>query len=490
MKKPKISSEERAIINTIAHATFVNPFTRQREELDRQIADTADGLLREEVISEVMKKVGELIHVLDNRGVDTIQSFSHEDQLHSTYMYLFDVYHHFRHEFDALIEKQVNTEGESCKVPFADEALDMLVRRGIMEEEAVKYFAIFYQIRRAFYFIDRNLPGESECIRKLRRSLWNNVFTHDIRWYNQVLISRMEDFSTLLLGETGTGKGTAAAAIGRSGFIPFDLKQNRFKENFMKTFIQINLSQFPETLIESELFGHTKGAFTGAVEAHDGIFALSNPHGSIFLDEIGDVSIPIQIKLLQILQEREFSPVGSHARQRFDGRVIAATNKPIDILRSSGAFRDDFFYRLCSDMIVVPSLRQRIAENPKELNILLGSVLRRLTAEDISELFALVYGAIKESPGLDYHWPGNVRELEQCVRRILLTKSYKGETQRLHQDLEAHIADTIQREKYDAQTLLADYCRLLYQRHGSYQDVARITGLDRRTVKKYVTLEQ
>ncbi|GAI37824.1 unnamed protein product, partial [marine sediment metagenome] len=198
-------------------------------------------------------------------------------------------------------------------------------------------------------------------------NLWNNIFTHDIRYYERYLWDKMEDFSTLLVGPTGSGKGAAAAAIGRSGFIPFDDRKQAFAESFTKTFIPVNLSQYPETLLESELFGHTKGAFTGAVASHDGLFALCGPHGSIFLDEIGDINPQVQIKLLQILEERIFSPVGSHKKLYFHGRVIAATNRSIEQLRRQGRFRDDFYYRLCSDCIVVPALQQRIRENPDEL---------------------------------------------------------------------------------------------------------------------------
>jgi len=193
--------------------------------------------------------------------------------------------------------------------------------------------------------------------------------------------SRMEDFSTLLLGETGTGKGTAAAAIGRSGFIPFDRKTETFVESFKQSFVSINLSQFSETLIESELFGHKKGSFTGAVGDYKGVFDQCSPYGAILLDEIGEVPKQIQIKLLQILQERVYSPVGSHEKHRFQGRVIAATNRSMKKIRKEGIMRDDFFYRLCSDVITVPPLRQRIQEDPGELHALIARLIERMTGK-------------------------------------------------------------------------------------------------------------
>jgi transcriptional regulator with GAF, ATPase, and Fis domain len=299
----------------------------------------------------------------------------------------------------------------------------------------------------------------------------------------------MEDFSTFLLGDTGTGKGTAAAAIGRSGWIPYDERSGTFAESFVGSFLSINLSQFPEALIESELFGHKKGAFTGAVEAHEGAFARCSPHGSIFLDEIGEVAAPVQIKLLRVLQERTFSPVGSHETTRFSGRVIAATNRPLDELRARGAFRDDFYYRLCSDVIEMPSLRQRLREDGRELDVLLGFILRRILGDDSAEMRALVRGAIDEGLGPEYPWPGNVRELEQCVRRVLLTRRYTGD-RRVSRDPRGRDADEKLLEvagEETAKALLVRYCKALYARHGTYEEVARRTALDRRTVKAYVS---
>lgn len=289
----------------------------------------------------------------------------------------------------------------------------------------------------------------------------------------------------MLLGETGTGKGAASAAIGRSGYIPFDEKRNCFKESFAENFISLNLSQFPETLIESELFGHKKGAFTGAVEAHQGVLARSSPHGAIFLDEIGDVSEPIQIKLLQVLQERIFSPVGGHEKLRFQGRVIAATNKSLDKLRAENLFRDDFFYRLCSDLIVLPPLRQRLQEFPGELDLLLNHILARMTGEYAADLAVSIREKLIATVGENYDWPGNVRELEQAVRRILLTGKYEGETRT--GDLRMRLLAGVENTSLDADQLLSMYCRLLYGRHKTFEEVARRTNLDPRTVKKYLT---
>ena len=472
------------LIKAIAKAAYINPFSEERIKIDKEISGDDKNHTRDYLIKKVVEITKQTIPKLKK-----INDYSSEEKQDVVYLYLFDIYHKYRDEFDNLIVRQIAAGDDSLKVLFANSAISDLINYGFSEVEAVRYFSIFYQMRRAFYFIFNTLSGVSDCMRKFHCSLWDNIFTHDIRWYEKILCARMEDFSTLLLGETGTGKGTAAAAIGRSGFIPFNTGTGKFEESFTKTFIEINLSQFPETLIESELFGHKRGAFTGAVEAHNGVFSLSSFYGSIFLDEIGDVSIPVQIKLLRVLQDRTFSPVGSHKKLRFDGRVIAATNKPINKLRQEGIFRDDFFYRLCSDMITVPSLRQRISENSFELSLLLKKTINKITGEDSKEIYDMVYKTVVEKLGKNYPWPGNVRELEQCVRRILLTKNYNADLKNISQDLSGKIIDSVENGNYDAQNLIADYCKLLYQRYGTYQDAARITKLDRRTVKKYIMMD-
>ncbi|MCZ6597601.1 MAG: sigma 54-interacting transcriptional regulator [Planctomycetota bacterium] len=472
MPSARLRSRERAFFDRVARAVFTNPFGEEWEEIDR-------------------RPVRASIEKLEREHAADLALYGGEDAEALTYAFLFDAYYRFRDDFDRLIGEQLSAGDEPCAVPFARDVLELLGRRGFEPERARFHLALFFQLHRAFYFIDRALVGTSTCMRMLRRDLWNNIFTGDLRRYIDYLSSRMEDFSTLLLGETGTGKGSAAAAIGRSGFIPLDREGDRFVESFTRAFVDLNLSQFPESLIESELFGHERGAFTGAVDRHDGVFATCSPHGSIFLDEIGDISVPVQVKLLRVLQERTFTSLGSRDVRRFHGRVIAATNRSMDELRERGAVRDDFFYRLCSDVIVVPPLRQRLQEAPAELEKLVNHVMTRLLGVKAPELVEDVCATIGSQLGPGYSWPGNVRELEQCVRRILLKGSYEGDSLRTvgREPWGSELADLAE-GRLDARQLLAAYCSFLYRRHGTYEKVARLTRLDRRTVRKYVSQAQ
>ena len=487
-KKHTLSDEEREFSRLIHETVFSNPFGGEHQELVRQFSGVSGKRSSEDIMVRAFAMASERVDQLEAQGKADLTLYHKKDGRLVQSLLLYEIYGRLIKDFDQLIQKQIISGDTPCPVPFAKDALALLSRRGFAAMEALRFFAFFYQFRRAFYFIRESLSGQAPSTRELRCHLWNNIFTFAPRWYEDFLWNSMEDFSTLLLGETGTGKGAAAAAIGRSGYIPFDEKKGCFVESFTRNFIDLNLSQFPETLIESELFGHVKGAFTGAISDRQGAFARCTPHGAILLDEIGDVSTTVQVKLLQVLQERTFTPVGGSQKQRFRGRVIAATNKPIEELRQKGAFRDDFFYRLCSDIVTVPPLRQRLHEDPQELEVLLEQVVKRILGETSQGLVKTIGDILHRELGCDYPWPGNVRELEQAVRRILLTGRYLGETQSRAFDLRSRLHQEIDFGSLDAQGLIATYCALLYKRHGRYEEVARRTRLDRRTVKKYIQM--
>jgi DNA-binding NtrC family response regulator len=476
----RLGDADRRFFTLVCEAAFANPFGERRAQLDAEITQSAEDA--PEWRERMLQRVEARLRGLSARVKLDVRAFGAGDRDLIEHALLFAVFHRHVSELDRQITEQQTAGDARLQVRFAADFLDALTSSGIARDRAERLLELCYQMRRAFHFIATGLVGRSAAMRRLRESLWSAVFTRDIRRYERHLWNRMEDFSTIIVGETGTGKGAAAAAIGRSGFIPFDVKKGAFAYGFSESFVSIHLNEFPESLFESEIFGHKKGAFTGAVEQHEGALARCRPYGTVFFDEIGEATLPVQVKLLRVLQERVFTPVGSREPRRFHGRILAATHRPLDKLRADGALRDDFFYRLCSNVIEVPPLRVRLQEAPGELAELCAHLCARITGSESRELAAEVSASIERDLGAHYAFPGNVRELEQCVRRVLLT----GACARDVQVAAPHggLLRAIDEGRLSAEQLVQEYCALLYARTPSYVEVARITGLDRRTVKK------
>jgi Nif-specific regulatory protein len=209
------------------------------------------------------------------------------------------------------------------------------------------------------------------------------------------------DATVLITGESGTGKEMVAAEL------------HRLSKRAGQALIKINCAALPESIIESELFGHEKGSFTGALSQRKGRFELAD-RGTIFLDEIGDLPLQIQVKLLRVLQERELERVGGSATIKVDVRLIAATNRNLESEVKDGRFREDLFYRLNVFPLHIPPLRER-----KSDLILLADYFTEKYAEKNGKLIKRI-----STPALDlltsYFWPGNVRELENCMERAVI----------------------------------------------------------------------
>ncbi len=483
-----LNAEQYAFFSLIADLAFLNPFSKDREQIERQL------LIFNQNGKPIVNRQHGLMEMLDWRfqelagypGFD-IRQYQGKTQEILRLAWLVRAFYRYQSDFEKHIDTQQETVGKNLELAFALTILGYFEQAGFNLEETAHYIALLFQLHRAYRFIDAAVPGSSTASTGLRERLWNNVFTFNPAWYLTHLYSRMEDFSLLLLGETGTGKSLSAKATGCSGYIPFDAKSGRFKESFTSTFQAINLSQYSTGVLESELFGHKKGAFTGAVDNHSGLFATCSKYGSVFIDEIGEIDISIQVKLLNVLQDRRFSPVGSREQHRFEGRVISATNRSIEQLMRSGQFRNDFYYRLCSDVITLPSLRERIGQNPGELRQLITSLLKRVLENPDGDLIESIEARIRQTVPEHYHWPGNIRELEQCIRRICITGGYLTQASSLSKQQEHAAFQPGSQGKYPtAQELLQNYCRFLYGKYGSYETVARMSALDRRTVKKYI----
>ncbi len=216
------------------------------------------------------------------------------------------------------------------------------------------------------------------------------------------LVSRIAgtDSTIYISGESGTGKEVIAKAI------------HFASERRDKPFVAINCAAIPETLLESELFGHEKGAFTDAIKAYGGLFAQSH-RGTIFLDEIGDMSLSLQAKLLRVLQEKRFYPLGSGKSVEVDVRVIVATNKDLEARVKEGSFREDLFYRIHVVPIELPPLRERREDVPLLADHFLKEISQRMKKE-IRGISAMAMQKL-----MLYHWPGNVRELENTIEHAV-----------------------------------------------------------------------
>ncbi|MDK2858014.1 MAG: Nif-specific regulatory protein [Verrucomicrobiota bacterium] len=247
---------------------------------------------------------------------------------------------------------------------------------------------------------------------RLRRQLGDRYRMHNIigncssmrSVYEQIVQVADSTATVLIRGESGTGKELVARAV------------HYGSERRNNAFVSVNCAALPENLVESELFGHEKGAFTGATQQRKGRFEIANG-GTIFLDEIGDISPAVQVRLLRVLQERTFERVGSNESVPVNVRVLAATSRNLEKEIAENAFREDLYYRLNVFPIILPPLRERRSDIMlladhflQKYSEMYGKNIRRISTSAINMMMA-------------YHWPGNVRELENCIERAVLTTS-------------------------------------------------------------------
>lgn len=252
----------------------------------------------------------------------------------------------------------------------------------------------------------RELTNENE---RLRRELKGRFDMHNMigtsnamqevyRLIDQVANSKA---TVIVRGESGTGKDLVAHAI----------HYNSLRSE--KPFVKINCTALPETLLESELFGHEKGAFTGAIDRKIGRFEMANG-GTLFLDEIGDFSMNLQVKLLRVMQFKEFERVGGHETIKSNVRIIVATNKDLEAEIKNGLFREDLYYRINVFPIFLPALRER----KNDVMLLADHFLEKFAKENGKDINRISTPAIQMLTS--YHWPGNIRELENCIERSVL----------------------------------------------------------------------
>lgn len=401
----------------------------------------------------------------------------------------FTLYHELASELDRLIQRK-NADSTKNRALYRKVQDGIAARHCLIENAPDRVWnhpehllACFYQVRRAFFYIHHEIVGQSEPIKKLREQIWESVFTQDMMSYQLWMYDAMGRFPTLVLGPTGSGKEVVARAIGLSRFIPYDAQKGQFASPIKESFHPVNLAALSETLIESELFGHRKGSFTGATADRKGIFASAGNYGTVFLDEIGEVSQATQVKLLRLLQSGEFQAIGNNQPAYFTGKVIAATHRDLHAEMHAGRFREDFYYRLCGDQIQTVALSDILQDSPEDLSISINYICTKLFgAEGAQHLSSRILETLHRQVPRGYTWPGNFRELEQAVRNIVVRNEYRPSPVEVDPSMDGIFNET--------RVSLAEWNRLYTQRAfqnaGSYREAARRLDVDQRTIKKWV----
>jgi DNA-binding NtrC family response regulator len=508
---PLFTSTEQHTAVLLSELLACNPFTPKRQELERAIlgndyedpSSPSFGEHSRRLFSPNLVKIGAAGKLAD-KARETILQRKGKGKLPAkdftlyrdlAFLALFDeVRDYFIKKIELAHESETESENHAAFFrAFAERfswffpEKENLTPAGF---SAPHLFALFFQVRRAFFHIFNAIVGNSPALETLRARVWESIFTHDMLRYLRSLCGRLGDITTLISGPSGTGKELVARAIGLSRFIPYDDKKGRFASDFLVDFHPINLSALSETLLESELFGHAKGAFTGALQNRKGYFETCGMHGSVFLDEITETKPEAQVKLLRVLQTRRFQRLGEVQPTRFEGKVIAATNRDLAEEMKAGRFREDFYYRLCANRISTPSLKEILTDSPGELEHLVEFVAGRVAGlDEASPLADETCNWINRKLGSDYPWPGNFRELQQCVRNILIHREYHPEELSIPHSQAELLANDFTEGSIPLEELQSRYVTLAYAKTGKYEEVARRLGIDRRTVKKYLDAE-
>lgn len=490
---PLLADNERKLLTAVSQLAYANPFLPERTELERTAlgrdyvaggpvwsASVTDPDAPVPNIDRLQARLTHMIEGIAKRSGQFAEAAAEDLAIYEEAVHYL-LYQRYYTDF-------VAARNWTFYEKFAADWSALLPDPALFEtaREAPHFFACFRQVQRAFHHIFFNIIGNSMPAAMLRASAWQSVFTHDPRRYRRTLYKRMGDFPTLITGPSGTGKELVARAIAGSRYVPFDEARCRFQDPPGEAFVAINLAALSPMLIESELFGHRRGAFTGAIGDRKGWLDACPAAGSVFLDELGEMDLSIQVKLLRVIETRKFSAVGDTALREFHGKLIAATNRDLTVEIRAGRFREDLYYRLCADLVRTPSLREQIDDSPAVLTDLLLFMVKRVVGDEAEQSLAEVEDWVRNHMPADYAWPGNYRELEQCVRNVIIRRSYRP-----MEDKQTSSGDPFLQKFHNgeltADELITHYATRVYRQTGTYEETARRLGLDRRTVKAKVT---
>jgi hypothetical protein len=410
--------------------------------------------------------------------------------------------------FGDRLQKIIDEDG--TEVPFYDDfvrAYQDLFGHPSFGDPALRVpeprhlLALYYQARRAAWFITRKIAGRSPAACRSRAAIWRAILGSDLCTYARDFYRSMDEFPVLITGETGTGKELAAECIGWSRYLPFDPGTRRFAAKYADDFHARSLCEASSELLESTLFGHKKGSFTGAVADAQGYFGMPREHGTLFLDEAGEIPLHVQPKLLRPFQKREYVPVGEARPRKMHGRLVFATHRDLQAMSAGGTFREDLYERMNGFRVHMPPLRELCAEGGL-LDYVARFVAERIDGLDQQcEKTLRAMRFLQDTKG-DYDWPRNVRELKNEVDRFLLDEGAR-EPVASSEPPPGPAASPVAPESVclssgilgprakvgdiDREELLRAYVTQIYVSTGlNIAETARRTGFNRRTVPRWI----
>jgi len=347
--------------------------------------------------------------------------------------------------------------------------------------------AWFFQMRRALHHLFHCVVGDSTPSAALRAEAWRSVFTHDMGRWRRTLVDHMGDVPTLILGVGPAGKRDLAQALAVSGHVRFDRHRGAFEHNGDDMWRAVGLAGLRGRAAESELFGHVKGALPGAVRDRQGGLDRRPPHGCVYLDEVGGLDGRAQIALLRALRTRTFERLGETDVRIFEGKLLAATAQDLDAEVNQGRFLPELAHRLASDRLRMPTLRERLDDDPGELR----KITRRLAGDLIGDgpdadlLADEAAERIGVELGPDHPWRADVEELDRHVRSVLVRRRCALEAPAEPSPAvgDDPLARALAAGELSADALLDAYCARVVKLVGGWSPAARRLGLDRRTVK-------
>ena len=281
------------------------------------------------------------------------------------------------------------------------------------------------------------------------------------------------DTPVLITGPTGAGKNYFAGLI------------HSLSKRVDKPFVGLNCANLPPQLVESELFGHTRGAYTGADRATIGKFRLADG-GTILLDEIGDLPVGVQAKLLQAIEEKSFFPLGGHEKIEVDVRILASTNRNLSREIAQGRFREDLFYRLAGFVVRIPSLSERKEDIPLYFDQFVREVCNQEQMA-LPQIESPVYPFLQTLP-----WPGNLRQLKNCATNLLLfhpKKITRADVRKQFMPPEKSLLDHAVEKKFTLREMTALYVKALFEELPNKTELARILQIDQKTLRRYLKME-